>query len=129
MNYKNQKRIEIKQFDSITHKEGTNDSFLQPINWKYYDEALASLSGNAFKLWLYLLRWVGKGYYDFSPVHLCEALNIGSCFVCSMNPVKVKEILGLNDSYVVDILLPIGYKDEVKKHNTRKDINDLVIRK
>ena len=46
-----------------------------------------------------------------------------------MNPVKVKEILGLNDSYVVDILLPIGYKDEVKKHNTRKDINELVIRK
>lgn len=78
MNYKNQKRIEIKQFNSITHKEGTKEAFLQPINWEYYDYALKELSANAFKLWFYLLKWVGKGYYDFSPVHLCEALNIGS---------------------------------------------------
>ena len=78
MNYKNQKRIEIKQFDTITHKEGTNDSFLQPINWEYYDEALKNLSGNGFKLWMYLLKWCGKGYYDFSPTHLCEILNIKS---------------------------------------------------
>ena len=78
MNYKNQKRIEIKQFDSITHKEGTNNAFLQPINWEYYDKAMKELSANAFKLWFYLLRWVGKGYYEFSPTHLCDVLNIGS---------------------------------------------------
>lgn len=78
MNYKNQKRIEIKQFENITHKEGTNNAFLQPINWEYYDKAMKTLSANAFKLWFYLLRWVGKGYYEFSPTHLCEALNIGS---------------------------------------------------
>ena len=78
MNYKNQKRIEIKEFNSIVHKEGTNNSFLQPINWEYYDKALKELSANGFKLWFYLLRWAGKGYYDFSPTHLCEVLNIGS---------------------------------------------------
>ena len=85
------------------------------------------------------VSWKRKDNADFGIVDssivatqmvlAAEALNIGSCFVCSMNPLKVKEILGLNDSYVVDILLPIGYKDEVKKHNTRKDINELVIRK
>lgn len=77
-NYKNQKRIDIKSFDTITHKEGTNDAFLQPINWNYYDAAMNQLSANAFKLWFYLLRWVGKGCYEFSPTHLCETLNIGS---------------------------------------------------
>lgn len=56
------------------------------------------------------------------------ALNLGTCFVCSMNPVAIKEILGLSDSYVVDILLPIGYKDEEKAHNTRKELNELVRR-
>lgn len=78
MNYKNQKRIEIKCFNTITHQEGTNNAFLQPINWEYYDIALKNLSANAFKLWFYLLRWAGKGYYDFSPTHLCDVLNIGS---------------------------------------------------
>lgn len=77
-NYKNQKRIDIKSLDTIIHKEGTQDAFLQPINWSYYDLALHQLSANAFKLWFYLLRWIGKGYYEFSPTHLCETLNIGS---------------------------------------------------
>ena len=78
MNYRNQKRIEIKKFDAIIHKEGTNESFLKPINWKYYEQALQDLSGNAFKIWFYLLKWQGQGYYDFSPSHLCGILNIGS---------------------------------------------------
>ena len=104
MNYKNQKRIEIKQFDSITHKEGTNNSFLQPINWEYYDEALKTLSGNGFKLWLYLLRWVGKGYYDFSPTNLCETLNIGS-----KNTIRtIKEEL-ISKKYLVEVSENICY--------------------
>ena len=78
MNYANQIRIDIKGFDLITHKEGTDDQFLQPIDWEYYDRALRELSPGAFKLWFYLLRWRGRGYYDISPVHLAEALNIKS---------------------------------------------------
>ncbi len=77
-NYENQLRINIKHFDQIVHTEGTNDTFLQPINWEYYNKAMKLLSGNGFKLWFYLLRWVGQGYYLFSPTHLCDALNIGS---------------------------------------------------
>ena len=78
MNYENMTRIEIQKFDAITHKEKTSDQFLQPINWTYYDEALKTLSANGFKLWFYLLHWVGQGYYDFSPANLCKVLNIKS---------------------------------------------------
>lgn len=104
MNYKNQKRIEIKAFNLITHKEGTNDSFLQPINWEHYETAMRTLSGNAFKLWLYLLKWQGKGYYDFSPAHLCEALNIGS-----KNTIRtVKEEL-INKNYMIEVSQNVCY--------------------
>ena len=104
MNYKNQKRIEIKQFNSITHKEGTSNAFLQPINWEYYEKALKELSANAFKLWFYLLKWVGKGYYEFSPTHLCEALNIGS-----KNTVRTikEELIHLN--YLIEVSENIEY--------------------
>lgn len=111
MNYQNQKRIEIKQFDTIVHKENTKESFLQPINWEYYDTALKDLSGNGFKLWLYLLRWNGKGYYDFSPTHLCDALNIGS-----KNTIKsIKEEL-VNKKYLIEISENI-YHFYPGKHN------------
>lgn len=78
MNYMNQKRIEIKNFNTITHKEKSSEQFLQPIDWKYYEEALQNLSSNAFKVWFYLLKWIGKGCYEFSPANLCKALNIKS---------------------------------------------------
>lgn len=78
MYYPNQKNIIIKNFNTITHKEKTNEAFLQPIDWKYYEEALQELSGNTFKLWLYLLKWQGKGNYEFSPAKLMKAFNIGS---------------------------------------------------
>ena len=76
---------------------------------------------------------VDHGIVDASIVatHMVLAatsLNLGTCFVCSMNPVLIKEILGLSDSYIVDILLPIGYKDEEKAHNTRKELSELVKR-
>ena len=119
MNYKNQKRIEIKQFDSITHKEGTKDSFLQPINWEYYDTALKDLSGNAFKLWLYLLKWSGKGYYDFSPTHLCEVLNIGS-----KNTIRTIKDELIQKKYLVEIsqnvcyFYPCGHADLIYQNLT-----------
>lgn len=54
------------------------------------------------------------------------ALDLGSCYVCSFKEALVKEILGLGDNYEVDILLPIGYKDEEKPHNSRKKLEDIV---
>jgi hypothetical protein len=119
MNYKNQKRIEIKQFDSITHKEGTKNSFLQPINWEYYDTALKDLSGNAFKLWLYLLKWNGKGYYDFSPTHLCEVLGIGS-----KNTIRAIKDELIQKKYLVEVsqnicyFYPCGHADLIYQNLT-----------
>ena len=84
MNYANQKKIKIINFDYIAHKGNSendkekNEAFLKAIDWKHYEKALTDLSGNAFKLWFYLLKWQGKGYYEFSPTHLQQALNIGS---------------------------------------------------
>lgn len=78
MNYENQIKVEIKNFHTITHKEGTKEAFIQPIDWQYIDEAAQKLSGNAFKLWFYLLKWAGKKEYQFSPAHLQKALNIKS---------------------------------------------------
>ena len=54
------------------------------------------------------------------------ALGLGSCFVCSMHEDKVEEILGLPENIKVLALLPTGYPNEVKKHNTRKDIKEIV---
>ena len=54
------------------------------------------------------------------------ALGLASCFVCSMREGVVKEILGLPDNYQVDIILPIGYPSEVKSHNSRKKLEEIV---
>ena len=54
------------------------------------------------------------------------ALGLGSCFVCSMNQRMVEEILELPENIKVLALLPTGYPNEVKKHNTRKTIKEIV---
>lgn len=117
MNYKNQTRINIKKFDTITHKENSSNQFLQPIDWQYYDEALKTLSSNAFKLWLYLLRWAGKGYYEFSPTHLCDALNISS-----RNTIKAARDELIRENYLVQVkpetyeFYPCGHADLIVKN-------------
>ena len=54
------------------------------------------------------------------------ALGLGSCFVCSMNQKMVEEILDLPENIKVLALLPTGYPNEVKCHNKRKDISEIV---
>ena len=112
MNYINQKRIEIKNFNTITHKEKSPEQFLQPIDWKYYEEAMQLLSGNAFKLWLYILKWAGQGYYELSPSHLCNVFNIKS-----KNTIyAIKEEL-IKNNYLVQVsenkyyFYPCGHAD------------------
>ena len=43
-----------------------------------------------------------------------------------MREALVREILGLPENYQVDIILPIGYPSEVKPHNSRKDLEEIV---
>ena len=70
--YANQKTIILGHCKDIAHKQGTNDPFLQPTNWAPLKEAMRLLSGNGFKLYLYLLSWDGKGRYEFSPAGIAK---------------------------------------------------------
>lgn len=68
-NYANQKTIEIKKesIDKVAHAAGSNESFLRAIDWKYIEQAQQVLTGNEFMLLVYILKWAGKGEFDFSP--------------------------------------------------------------
>jgi len=53
-------------------------------------------------------------------------LGIGSCIVCSMNEEMVKELLNLDENYIVDSLITLGYPKNEGKHNKRKDLKEIV---
>ena len=55
------------------------------------------------------------------------ALNLGSCMVCSFDEAIIKAVLSIPADYVVSALIPVGYPEEIKEHNTRIDIEDFVI--
>ena len=66
-NYANQKRIIVNNdtINKVAHqREGP---FLRAIDWKYIEAAQRILTGNEFTLLVYLLKWAGQGYCDFSP--------------------------------------------------------------
>lgn len=56
----------------------------------------------------------------------CEALDIGSCYVCSYDEIKLRNILGINDNYGVNCMLPIGYKDIDAQEKNRKKLEEIV---
>lgn len=68
-NFANQKTIEISNahIDKVAHVANTNASFLKAIDWKYIEQAQQVLTGNEFTLLVYILKWAGKGEFDFSP--------------------------------------------------------------
>ena len=75
-NYRNQKTIKI-NMDPIIHKKGSEEYFLQPVDWKHIDKAAWALNGNAFKLWVQLLKWAGgNSSYNFSPANLGITLSM-----------------------------------------------------
>ena len=75
-------------------------------------DTLKTLSANGFKLWFYLLHWVGKGYYDFSPANLCKVLNIKS-----KNTIYAAKQELIDEQYMVQvstnkfIFFPCGHAD------------------
>lgn len=66
-NYANQKRITINGdiLNKVAHQR--DGPFLRAIDWKYIEVAQQVLSGNELDLLIYLLKWAGQGYCDFSP--------------------------------------------------------------
>lgn len=77
-NYKNQLRINITDdnFKKIIHPKDTQSAFLQPLEWDKIMPVMNILSGNEFKVYIYLLKWKGQGHYDFSPADLEIQLDI-----------------------------------------------------
>ena len=76
-NYANQKRIELENVETIIHhKEDKTDGYYPPLEYKYIDDAAKILNGNAFKVWLYLLRWYNQGYVFFSPAAIENSMGI-----------------------------------------------------
>jgi len=73
MKYANQKSIKLGHLNDIKHKTNSTEPFLQPVDWAPLKEAMKVLNGNAFKLYLYLLSWEGKDYYEFSPSGISKA--------------------------------------------------------
>ncbi len=76
MKYSLQKQIVLGHLEDITHKKDQDEAFLQPVNWSPLKEAMRNLTGNGFKLYMYLLSWEGKKFYDFSPSAIAKDLHI-----------------------------------------------------
>ena len=70
MNYRNQTVIENITLNNIRHNEGVQEQWLQPLSWEKLCIPLGLLTGNEYKLYMYILKWAGKGTYEFSPANL-----------------------------------------------------------
>ncbi len=57
------------------------------------------------------------------------AIGLGSCYVCSFNENKLKEILDIPGDYKVNCILPVGYPKDILPHNSRKELEEFVIYK
>ena len=75
-NYANQKLIKLGHMGDIIYKKGDEGAWLQPLRWDPIKKAMSTLNGNAFKLWIYLFSWEGKGQYEFSPASLAKELKM-----------------------------------------------------
>lgn len=94
-NYANQKRMDILNADLVEHKKGTeSDGYYYPMDYEYIDIAAKELNGNAFKIWLYLLRWRNKGYVFLSPAAIENAMGIKKSSVSdSIKELKLKGVI------------------------------------
>ena len=59
----------------------------------------------------------------------CTALGLGSTYVSAFKDDVLREILDIADNYEINCMLPIGYPKEIKPHNTRKALEDIIIYK
>ena len=74
--YANQKTIRLGHLSDIVSHPGGSEAFLQATRWGPIKAALRTLNGNAFKLWMFLLSWEGRGTYEFSPSGLATELKM-----------------------------------------------------
>ena len=78
-NYANQLKIEIPNIDFIFYHEGEKideNGYIPLLKNSYMYKAAQQLNGNAFKIWMYILRWKNQGYFYFSPAAIGSAMGI-----------------------------------------------------
>ena len=78
-NYANQRFIDLDQEQMeqlVHHKDEPTDGYYPPLEYKYVNKAAELLNGNAFKIWMYMLQWRGKGQVDFSPADVDKRMKI-----------------------------------------------------
>lgn len=82
-NYANQKTIKITNIEPIYYTKGKpiGNGFYPTLYYDYIDKAASLLNGNAFKLWLYLIRWHNNGEVDFSPAALKDRMGMSKSSV------------------------------------------------
>jgi hypothetical protein len=87
--------MEILNADLLEHKKDVStEGYYYPMDYVYIDAAAKELNGNAFKLWLYLLRWRNKGYVFFSPAAIENAMGIKKSSISdSVKELKLKGII------------------------------------
>ena len=82
-NYANQTRIKITNIKPIYYTQGKTqgNGYYPTLYYDYIDKAASLLNGNAFKLWLYLIRWHNQGWVDFSPAALKDRMGMSKTSV------------------------------------------------
>lgn len=78
--YANQKTIKIPSLEKIYHDYNNKEnpkSYLKGTDWEHLMNVMSVLSGNEFKIYMYILKWKGKEQYFFSPADIQIRLDIG----------------------------------------------------
>lgn len=116
MNYANQLKLVLTNFEQIVHKVGSKNRFIQPIDFKYEAAAMRNLNGNTFKVWRYLLRWYGKpNQFYYSPAAIRKELGIGENGAATARKELeakgyIKPVEGKHNVYTFTPVLPIDYE-------------------
>lgn len=81
--YPNQTTIKITNIKPIYYMDGkpVGNGFYPTLYYDYVDKAASLLNGNAFKLWLYLIRWHSKGYVYLSPAAIKDRMGMSKSSV------------------------------------------------
>lgn len=125
-NYANQHRIYTTQFETIEHTATMKGQFLKPMVWEKLDNINTDLTGNELKLWLYIMKWYGQGYYDFSPVNLEIALGISKNTILSAKEELIKKGYIVSKTKTTFDFIPYPEGVELRALKKREDAREKI---
>lgn len=121
-NYAKQLRINLTGLEKVKHVYKSGNGFIPAIDYKYEEAAMRNLNGNAFKLWRYLFRWYGKGFFFFSPAAISKELNFGKNGATTARQELERKgyilpVEGKQYTYTFCPVLPIDYENLKDKND------------